>query len=71
MSLFRLLLRWALTIFAILLALLAVLVLTLRLAAGELDRFPAPNSSLCCQRGLMPSSLWRRFQVAFTALTLR
>lgn len=37
MSPFRLLLRWALTTVAVLLALLAVLLLTLRLAVGELD----------------------------------
>ncbi|WP_168013520.1 YhdP family protein [Halomonas salinarum] len=50
MSLFRLLLRWALTTFAVLLALLAVLVLTLRLAAGELDRFRPELESLLSAR---------------------
>ncbi|WP_192036565.1 YhdP family protein [Halomonas sp. YLGW01] len=50
MSPFRLLLRWALTTLAVLLALLAMLLLTLRLAAGELDRFRPELESLLSGR---------------------
>jgi len=50
MSPFRLLSRWALTTVAILLALLAVLLLSLRLAAGELDRFRPEVESLLSDR---------------------
>ncbi|SDG07405.1 TIGR02099 family protein [Onishia taeanensis] len=50
MSPFRLLSRWALTIVAVLLALLAVLLLTLRLAASELDRLRPEVESLLSDR---------------------
>lgn len=50
MSPFRLLVRWALTTLAVLLALLAVLVLTLRLAASELDRFRPELETLLSER---------------------
>ncbi|WP_458527222.1 YhdP family protein [Onishia taeanensis] len=50
MSPFRLLLRWALTTLAVLLGMFATLVLALRLAASELDRFRPELETLLSER---------------------